>query len=192
MTGSTAPGAECQLNEINDWITRSASADVAKRFLIAVRAHIESLSTFPLAGRSHGAIRVGLRNTTFKKRTVVAYLVTEEKGQRVITILIPLLRQPNPAMPAPTDETCAAGVPSPWKSAPCPGAWIRLREGATLDAEALREWCAGKLAHYKVPKYVRITDEFPMTVTGKVQKFKMRDTSIEELNLHDAAAIVTA
>jgi fatty-acyl-CoA synthase len=71
-------------------------------------------------------------------------------------------------------------------------AWIRLRDGATLDAESLRDWCAGKLAHYKVPKYVRITDEFPMTVTGKVQKFKMRDTSIEELHLQDAADIVTA
>ena len=72
-------------------------------------------------------------------------------------------------------------------------AWVRLRDGAEpLTAEALREWCAGKLAHYKVPRYVRVTDEFPMTVTGKVQKFKMRDTSIDELNLHDAAAIVTA
>ena len=49
--------------------------------------------------------------------------------------------------------------------------------------EELREWCRGKLAHYKVPRYVRLTDEFPMTVTGKVQKFKMRETSIDELSL---------
>ncbi|MDX6200164.1 MAG: fatty-acyl-CoA synthase [Actinomycetota bacterium] len=71
-------------------------------------------------------------------------------------------------------------------------AWVRLNEGATLTAEDLREWCKGKLAHYKVPRYVRFTDEFPMTVTGKVQKFKMRETSVEELGLQDAAAVVTA
>ena len=71
-------------------------------------------------------------------------------------------------------------------------AWVRLRPGATLDAEALRAFCQGKLAHYKIPRYVRITDEFPMTVTGKIQKFKMRETSIDELDLHDAAGIVTA
>jgi fatty-acyl-CoA synthase len=72
-------------------------------------------------------------------------------------------------------------------------AWVRLRDGASpLTADELKQWCAGKLAHYKVPRYVRITDEFPMTVTGKVQKFKMREASIEELGLQDAAAIVTA
>jgi fatty-acyl-CoA synthase len=71
-------------------------------------------------------------------------------------------------------------------------AWVRLREGASLSAEELREWCTGKLAHYKVPRYLRVCDEFPMTVTGKVQKFKMRETSIEELGLQAAAGIVTA
>jgi fatty-acyl-CoA synthase len=71
-------------------------------------------------------------------------------------------------------------------------AWVRLREGASLDAEALRSWCSGKLAHYKVPRYVRVTDEFPMTVTGKVQKFKMRETSVEELGLQAAAGVRTA
>ena len=71
-------------------------------------------------------------------------------------------------------------------------AWVRLRDGATLTAEDLKAHCQGKLAHYKVPRYVRVTDEFPMTVTGKVQKYKMRDTSIQELGLQDAAGIVTA
>ena len=92
MTGRFiySPRAERQLNEINeinDWITRSASADVAKHFLTAVRAHIESLATFPLAGRAHGDIRAGLRTTTFKKRTVIAYLVDEDSDGRVITVL---------------------------------------------------------------------------------------------------------
>jgi fatty-acyl-CoA synthase len=64
-------------------------------------------------------------------------------------------------------------------------AWIRMRPGATpLTAEALREFCLGKLAHYKIPRYVYITDEFPMTVTGKVRKVEMRERSVEILNLH--------
>ncbi len=61
-------------------------------------------------------------------------------------------------------------------------AWIRLRPGAAaLTAQALREFCDGKLAHYKIPRYVHITDEFPMTVTGKVRKVEMRERSIEIL-----------
>ena len=60
-------------------------------------------------------------------------------------------------------------------------AWVVLQEGAALDEEELREFCRGKIAHYKVPRYVRFVDGFPMTVTGKVQKFKMRDTAIEEI-----------
>ncbi|RSM76056.1 AMP-binding protein [Kibdelosporangium aridum] len=55
-------------------------------------------------------------------------------------------------------------------------AWVRMREGANpLTAEALKEFCAGKLAHYKVPRYVHVVDEFPMTVTGKVRKVQMRE-----------------
>jgi fatty-acyl-CoA synthase len=71
-------------------------------------------------------------------------------------------------------------------------AWVRLREGATLSTDELRAFCKDKLAHYKVPRYLRVTTEFPMTVTGKVQKFKMRDVSIEEMRLDDAATVVTA
>ena len=62
-------------------------------------------------------------------------------------------------------------------------AWVRLRRGADVDAEALREFCQGKIAHFKIPRYVKFVDEFPMTVTGKVQKFKMREQSIAELGL---------
>jgi len=63
-------------------------------------------------------------------------------------------------------------------------AWIRLRPGATpITAESLREFCGGKLAHYKIPRYVHITDEFPMTVTGKVRKVEMREKSVEILRL---------
>jgi len=63
-------------------------------------------------------------------------------------------------------------------------AWIRMREGATpLSAEAVREFATGKLAHYKIPRYVHIVDEFPMTVTGKVRKVEMREKSVAELGL---------
>jgi fatty-acyl-CoA synthase len=62
-------------------------------------------------------------------------------------------------------------------------AWITLRAGAELEEEAVREFCRGQIAHYKVPRYVRLTGELPMTVTGKVQKFKLRETAIAELGL---------
>jgi fatty-acyl-CoA synthase len=61
-------------------------------------------------------------------------------------------------------------------------AWVRLRPGAAaLTAESLREFCTGKLAHYKIPRYVHIVDDFPMTVTGKVRKVEMRERAVELL-----------
>jgi fatty-acyl-CoA synthase len=71
-------------------------------------------------------------------------------------------------------------------------AWVKLRPGAELTVAELREFCAGKIAHYKIPRYLRISADFPMTVTGKVQKFKMREVSVAELGLADAAGIRTA
>ena len=66
-------------------------------------------------------------------------------------------------------------------------AWVQLRDSATLDADNIKEFCRGQIAHYKVPRYVKFTDEFPMTITGKIQKYLMREQSIEELGLGDAA-----
>jgi fatty-acyl-CoA synthase len=71
-------------------------------------------------------------------------------------------------------------------------AWVIARPGASLDEDTVRDYCRGRLAHFKVPRYVIFTDEFPMTVTGKVQKFKMRDASIERLGLGEAAAVRSA
>ena len=71
-------------------------------------------------------------------------------------------------------------------------AWVKLRPGAELSAEQVREFCQGQIAHYKIPRYVRFTDAFPMTVTGKVQKFKMRETSVTELGLEAASGEATA
>jgi fatty-acyl-CoA synthase len=63
-------------------------------------------------------------------------------------------------------------------------AWIRMRPGASpLTAEAVREFCTGKLAHYKIPRYVHIVDEFPMTVTGKVRKVEMRKMAVDILGV---------
>jgi fatty-acyl-CoA synthase len=68
-------------------------------------------------------------------------------------------------------------------------AWIRLRDGAEpLDATAVRAYCEGKLAHYKIPRYVQVVDEFPMTVTGKIRKVEMRERSVELLGLQGVAA----
>jgi fatty-acyl-CoA synthase len=71
-------------------------------------------------------------------------------------------------------------------------AWIIPRQGASLDADAIRAFCQGRIAHYKIPRYVKTVDAFPMTVTGKVQKFKMREQAIDELGLADSAAVQTA
>ena len=67
-------------------------------------------------------------------------------------------------------------------------AWVIRREGSSLDADAVRAFCRGAIAHYKVPRYVRFVDGFPMTVTGKVQKFKMRETAVAELGLAESPA----
>ncbi|CAN5847407.1 AMP-binding protein [soil metagenome] len=71
-------------------------------------------------------------------------------------------------------------------------AWVKLRPGAEVSDGELQEFCRGKIAHFKIPKYVKLVDEFPMTVTGKVQKFKMRQQAVAELDLGVAAPASTA
>jgi len=67
-------------------------------------------------------------------------------------------------------------------------AWVRLKPGASLTIDELRAYCQGKLAHYKVPRYLHLTDEFPMTVTGKIRKVEMRDQAVELLRLGQGPA----
>jgi fatty-acyl-CoA synthase len=62
-------------------------------------------------------------------------------------------------------------------------AWVRLRDGASMTVDDLADFCRGKIAHYKVPRYLHVVNEFPMTVTGKVQKYRMREISVELLGL---------
>jgi fatty-acyl-CoA synthase len=71
-------------------------------------------------------------------------------------------------------------------------AWVKLRPGATITGDEIRAYCRGKIATYKIPRYYKFVDGFPMTVSGKVQKYKMREAAIQELGLQAAASIETA
>ncbi len=71
-------------------------------------------------------------------------------------------------------------------------AWVRLREGAHLTDEELTNYCRGKIGSYKIPRYWKFVDSFPMTVTGKVRKIEMREAAVRELGLEKAAGVVTA
>jgi fatty-acyl-CoA synthase len=64
-------------------------------------------------------------------------------------------------------------------------AWVIVKPGQTLDEDAVRAFCKGQIAHYKVPRYIRFVDAFPMTVTGKIQKFKIREAMKDQLGLAD-------
>jgi fatty-acyl-CoA synthase len=83
-------------------------------------------------------------------------------------------------------DVSVVGVPDP-KYIEELAAWIRLKPGQTASEADIREFCRGNLAHYKVPKYIRFVSEFPQTVTGKIQKFKIREAMIAELGLDNAA-----
>jgi fatty-acyl-CoA synthase len=71
-------------------------------------------------------------------------------------------------------------------------AWVIAVDGAELDEEAIRGFCEGRIARYKVPRHIRFVDAFPLTVTGKVQKFRMREQEIAERGLAAVAATRTA
>ena len=71
-------------------------------------------------------------------------------------------------------------------------AWIKLKSGVTADPEEIKAFCKGRIAHFKIPRYIKFVDDFPMTVSGKIQKYKMREDSITELGLEEAAEMKTA
>jgi fatty-acyl-CoA synthase len=64
-------------------------------------------------------------------------------------------------------------------------AWVKLKPDVTATAEDIQNFCRGQIAHYKIPRYIKFVDAFPMTVTGKVQKFMMREAMIKELGLSE-------
>jgi fatty-acyl-CoA synthase len=71
-------------------------------------------------------------------------------------------------------------------------AFVKLKTGATTTPEDIKAFCQGKIANFKIPKHIKIVNEFPMTVTGKIQKFRMRQILAEELGLRRATHIETA
>ena len=71
-------------------------------------------------------------------------------------------------------------------------AWIKLRTGQTATPQEIKTYCRAGLAHCKTPKYVQFVTSFPTTVTGKIQKFRIREIAIQELGLGDAAKVETA
>jgi fatty-acyl-CoA synthase len=71
-------------------------------------------------------------------------------------------------------------------------AWIRLRAGESASEDEIRQFCSGKIAHFKIPKYIRFVDMFPMTVSGKIQRFRIREQEIEERGLRETARTRTA
>ncbi|MCL6504804.1 MAG: AMP-binding protein [Pirellulales bacterium] len=82
------------------------------------------------------------------------------------------------------EQAAVVGVPDPkYVEELC--AWIKLKAGQVLTEEEVREFCRGHLAHYKVPRYVRFVDAFPQTVTGKIQKFRIREQMMQELGLQE-------
>ena len=83
------------------------------------------------------------------------------------------------------EQAEVVGVPDP-KFGEEVAAWIKLREGSSASEEEIREFCKGKLAHFKIPRYIRFVEEFPMTVTGKVQKYVIRERMTEELEARKA------
>lgn len=120
-----------------------------------------------IAGRLKDMIIRGGENIS--PREIEEFLYTHPKVSDVAVIGVPDLRY--------GEEVCA---------------WIRLREGCQATDEELRAFCQGQIASYKIPRYIRFTKEFPTTVTGKIQKFRMRDISMQELALTPAADTQTA
>ena len=71
-------------------------------------------------------------------------------------------------------------------------AWVMPKPGESVSEEEIRDFCRGKIAQFKIPRYVKAVTEFPMTVTGKIQKFRMREMAVEELGLEKASQVETA
>jgi fatty-acyl-CoA synthase len=71
-------------------------------------------------------------------------------------------------------------------------AWIKLKANEVATEDEIRDFCCGRIAHFKIPQYVRFVDSFPMTVSGKIQKFRIREQEIDARGLRQAAGIETA
>ena len=93
--------------------------------------------------------------------------------------------QEEDCLSAQVQDVQVVGVPDPrFGEELC--AWIVVKPGQTLSEDELREHCRGRIAHYKIPRHIRFVEGFPMTVTGKIQKFRIREAMKEQLGLQEA------
>jgi fatty-acyl-CoA synthase len=160
-------GYSVMLGYWNDEAQTSAVIDAARWMHTGDLAVMDDAGYLNIAGRIKDMVIRGGENVY--PREVEEFLYTHPAIEDVQVIGVPDARF--------GEELCA---------------WVKLRPGAELTLEQLREFCTGKIAHFKIPRYLRITGEFPMTVTGKIQKFKMREASVSELGLEDTARTRTA
>jgi fatty-acyl-CoA synthase len=160
-------GYSVMLGYWNDEAQTSAVIDAARWMHTGDLAVMDDAGYLNIAGRIKDMVIRGGENVY--PREVEEFLYTHPAIEDVQVIGVPDARF--------GEELCA---------------WVKLRPGADLTLEQLREFCAGKIAHFKIPRYLRITGDFPMTVTGKVQKFKMREVSVTELGLESQARTPTA
>ena len=167
-TGATVPrgtpgelctrGYAVMLRYWNDEGATAAAIDTARWMHTGDLAVMHDDGAVAVTGRLKDLIIRGGENIS--PREIEEFLHTHEKVTDVHVIGVPDHKY--------GEEVCA---------------WIRLRDGVTATEEDVREFCRGQIATYKIPRYVRFTSEFPMTVTGKVQKFKMRELTVAELTL---------
>jgi fatty-acyl-CoA synthase len=162
-----ARGYSVMLGYWNDEAQTSAVIDAARWMHTGDLAVMDDAGYLNIAGRIKDMVIRGGENVY--PREVEEFLYTHPAIEDVQVIGVPDARF--------GEELCA---------------WVKLRPGAELTLEQLREFCAGQIAHFKIPRYLRISGDFPMTVTGKVQKFKMREVSVTELGLESQARIPTA
>lgn len=88
-------------------------------------------------------------------------------------------------------DACVVGLPDQ-KLGEAVLVWIRLRAGETATEGEIREFCSGKIGHFKIPQHIRFVEAFPMTVSGKIQRFRIRQQEIEERGLREVADAQTA
>jgi fatty-acyl-CoA synthase len=165
-TGATVPrgmpgelctrGYAVMLGYWNDDAATTAAIDGARWMHTGDLAVMNDEGSVTVTGRLKDLIIRGGENIS--PREIEEFLHTHEKVTDVHVIGVPDHKY--------GEEVCA---------------WIRLRDGVTATAEEFREFCRGQIASYKIPRHIRFATEFPMTVTGKVQKFKMREITMAEL-----------
>jgi fatty-acyl-CoA synthase len=160
-------GYSVMLGYWNDLENTAAAIDPARYMHTGDIAVMDAEGYVNIAGRIKDMVIRGGENVY--PREVEEFLYTHPAVKDVSVIGVPDARY--------GEELCA---------------WIVLKAGAAATGDEIKDFCRGKIAHYKVPRYVKFVGEFPMTVTGKVQKYKMREASTEELGLQGAARIITA